>query len=241
MPAEVEADYHRFAVPSGTHWREVTTKTDNLGARIGTALVRLEQANPDSLAGIFGDAAWATRNASPNRPWSRSSTRSTGAEARIREALLTSDKLDTVIGLPANLFYSTSIPACVLVFRATKAVDRRQHVLFVDGSARFTKGRNQNQMSDDDVAAIISAYRSGDDPDGEGGAQVRLVPLDEIKANGYDLNIGRYLKTTAEDEVDLDTALAQYVDARAHRSETERALFARLKAAGIADLGGDDG
>jgi type I restriction enzyme M protein len=129
----------------------------------------------------------------------------------------------------------------VLVFRAIKPVERRQHVLFVDGSARFTKGRNQNQMTDDDVAAIISAYHSGADPDGEGGAQVRLVPVDEIKANGYDLNVGRYLKPTAEDEIDLDTTLAQYVEARAKRIETERALFARLKAAGIADLGGDDG
>jgi len=64
-PAEVEADYHRFAVPTGTHWREVTTKTDNLGARIGTALTRLEQANPDSLAGIFGDAAWGNKERLP--------------------------------------------------------------------------------------------------------------------------------------------------------------------------------
>lgn len=60
-----------------------------------------------------------------------------GAEARIREALLTSDRLDAVIGLPANLFYSTSIPACVLLFRATKPVARRLHVPFIDGSARF--------------------------------------------------------------------------------------------------------
>lgn len=57
VPAEAEADYHRFAVPTGTHRRQVTTRTDNLGTHIGTALARLEQANPDSLAGSFGDAA----------------------------------------------------------------------------------------------------------------------------------------------------------------------------------------
>jgi type I restriction enzyme M protein len=164
-----------------------------------------------------------------------------GAEARIREVLLTTDRLEAVIALPANLFYSTTIPACVLVFRAAKPAERRQHVLFVDGSARFLKGRNQNQMSDDDVAAIVQAYRSGDDPDGEGGARVRLVPLDEIKTNGYDLNIGRYLKATAEDEVDLETALMQYVEARDRRIHSERELFKRLKAAGIADLGAGDG
>ncbi len=164
-----------------------------------------------------------------------------GAEARIREALVTADKLDAVIGLPANLFYSTSIPACILLFRTTKQAERRQRVLFVDGSARFIKGRNQNSMSDDDVATVVSAYHSGDDPDGDGGAQVRLVPLDEIKANGFDLNIGRYLKTAAVDEIDLETALAQYIEARATRIKTERELFARLKAAGIDNLGdGDD-
>lgn len=57
VPAEVEADYHRFALPEGTHWREVTTRTANLGSGIGKALGRIEQANPNRLAGIFGDAA----------------------------------------------------------------------------------------------------------------------------------------------------------------------------------------
>ena len=95
-------------------------------------------------------------------------------------------------------------------------------------------------MSDEDVAAIVAAYHSGEDPDGEGGAHVRLVPFDEIKANRCDLNIGRYLKARAENEIDLDAALAQYVAARANRLETEGALFVRLKAAGIADVGGVD-
>ncbi len=62
---EVEADYHRFALPDGTHWRQVTTRTDNLGSRIGKALDRIEQANPDSLAGIFGDAAWGNKERLP--------------------------------------------------------------------------------------------------------------------------------------------------------------------------------
>src|SRR3954452_10998607 len=62
---EVEADYHRFVLPDGTHWRQVTTKTDNLGSRIGKALGRIEQANPDSLPGIFGDAAWGNKERLP--------------------------------------------------------------------------------------------------------------------------------------------------------------------------------
>lgn len=141
------------------------------------------------------------------------------------------------MGLPSNLFYSTTIPACVLLFRVAKPTERRHHVLFVDASRRFIKGRNQNHMSADDVDAIATAYRSGEDTDGEGGVNVRLVPVDEIKINGFDLNIGRYLKTAAADILDLPTALANYEEARARRLDAERSLFERLAASGIADLG----
>ena len=163
-----------------------------------------------------------------------------GAEGRIRECVIKADQLEAVIGLPNNLFYSTSIPACLLIFRQAKAPEQRGHVLFVDGSARFTKGRNQNEMTDSDVDVLLEAYRTGLDPDGEGGAQVLLVPVADIEANGWDLNVGRYIKTAAVDEVDLPTALAAYQEARANRIASEHALFQRLTAAGIADLGDTD-
>lgn len=436
---EVEADYHRFNLPEGSHWRDVTTKTDNLGSRIGKALGRIEQANVDTLAGIFGDAAWGNKDRLPesslvalieafdglalnqehvahdvlgqayeyllknfadesgkkagefftprqvvrlivrmldpqpgesiydpaagsggmlvetinsvravggdtrtlrlygqevnlttaaiarmnlflheiedfkivrgdtlrspglrkpdgsisqfdvviaNPPFSLSNWGADtwaadprsfcgvppakngdfawvqhmvssmaavsgrvgvvmphgvlfrgGVEARIRQCLVEQDHLEAVVGLPSNLFYSTSIPASILIFRNSKPTARRRHVLFVDGSARFTKGRNQNNMSADDVDAVVTAYRSGGVPDGDGGVNVRLVPVDEIEANGFDLNIGRYLKTAAADTLDLPTALASYQDARARRVQAEMVLFERLSAAGVADLG----
>lgn len=439
---EVEADYHRFNLPKDCHWRDVTTKTDNLGSRIATALGRIEQANADSLAGIFGDAAWGNKERLPesslvslidafnglalnpenvahdvlgqayeyllknfadesgkkagefftprqvvrlivkmldpqpgesiydpacgsggmlvetintvrehggdtrtlrlygqevnlttaaiarmnlylheiedfkivrgdtlrspglrkpdgtipqfdvviaNPPFSLTNwgadiwaadprsfcgvppakngdfawvqhmvTSMTdgsgrvgvvmphgvlfrgGVEAKIRQCLIEQDRLEAVIGLPGNLFYSTSIPASILIFRAAKPSERRNHVLFVDGSTRFSKGRNQNTMSPDDVTAIVTAYQTGDDPDREGGVHLRLVPFDEIKTNGFDLNIGRYLKTASADSLDLPTALANYQDARARRLEAEHALFERLAAAGIAGLAAED-
>ena len=70
--------------------------------------------------------------------------------------------------------------------------------------------------------------------------EVRLVPQAEIEANGWDLNIGRYLKTTTGDEIDLDTAIKAYQEARQNRIASEQALFERLAAVGIADLGGTD-
>jgi type I restriction enzyme M protein len=157
-----------------------------------------------------------------------------GAEAKIRQCLIEDDRLEAVIGLPSNLFYSTTIPACLLIFRAGKPADRNGHVLFVDGSARFTKGRNQNSMDTADIEAIIEAYQTGDDPDGEGGVQVRLVPHDEIASNGWDLNIGRYIKTAAADTLDVPTALTQLADAQAALRAAEDALAERLKAAGYA-------
>ena len=161
-----------------------------------------------------------------------------GAEAKIRQCILEQDQLDAVVGLPTNLFYSTSIPACLLIFRSTKIEERRNHVLFIDGSARFVKGRNQNHLGDDDIAVLIEACRTGEDPDGDGGANVRLVPFDEIKANGFDLNIGRYIKGAVEEVFGLESTLAEYRRTREARLVTEAKLFERLDAAGLAQLAG---
>ncbi len=157
-----------------------------------------------------------------------------GAEAKIRQRLIESDQLEAVVGLAPNLFYSTTIPAGLLIFRSSKSVDRRGAVLFVDGSARFTKGRNQNTVSNADGDALVEAYRTGEDPDGEGGTQVRLVDHSEIKDNGWDLNIGRYLQTASADALDVPTALQNLADAQAALREAEHRLAERLKAAGYA-------
>ncbi|WP_292885846.1 class I SAM-dependent DNA methyltransferase [Microbacterium sp.] len=156
-----------------------------------------------------------------------------GAEAKIRQSLVKEDRLEAVVGLPPNLFYSTSIPACLLIFRDQKPVERVDHVLFIDGSGRFDKGKNQNVMSEDHVKDLIDAYRTGRNPDGEDGAEVRLVPLEEIESNEFDLNIGRYIKVAAEETADLGAALVAYADARQRRIDTEVVMFERLAAAGI--------
>lgn len=157
-----------------------------------------------------------------------------GAEARIRQCLIEKDLLDAVIGLPPNLFYSTSIPACILVFRDTKPADRRGKVVFVDGSDRMVKGKNQNSMTAADISVLTEAYRTAVDPDGpDFGAYVHVADFDEIKQNDFDLNLGRYITKTAAESVDLGTALIEYADARATRMRTEITMFERLAAAGI--------
>ena len=89
-----------------------------------------------------------------------------GQEAAIRQRVLDDDLLEAVIGLPANLFYSTSIPTCILVFRApgTKAEERQDGVLFIDASKRFAKAKNRNVLTSADIADIVTAYRSSSTP-----------------------------------------------------------------------------
>ncbi|MDQ1319969.1 MAG: type restriction enzyme protein [Actinomycetota bacterium] len=156
-----------------------------------------------------------------------------GAEGQIRQCLIEKDLLEAVIGLPPNLFYSTTIPACLLIFRAVKSEERRNHVLFIDAAARFSKGKNQNVMGDADVTAVLEAYRTGSDPDGDRGLEIRLVAFDEIKTTGFDLNIGRYVRAAAEDVADLPAAITAYQAARAARIVAESRMFEVLSAAGI--------
>jgi type I restriction enzyme M protein len=155
------------------------------------------------------------------------------SEGAIRQHLIENDMLEAVIGLAPNLFYGTTIPACLLVFRANKDKDRKKHVLFVDGSKRFTKGKNQNELSSSDVQDLYDAYLTAEADEKEDIA-ARLVPHDEIAANKYDLNIGRYLKTAAAEVVDVATALSILDEARINLSKAETAMLERLKAAGYA-------
>ncbi|MHB1577435.1 MAG: N-6 DNA methylase, partial [Candidatus Dormibacteria bacterium] len=157
-----------------------------------------------------------------------------GAEGRIRECLIKSDQLDALIGLPPNLFYSTSIPACLLIFKAAKVPSHKGHVLFVDGSKRFTKGRKQNSMDEADIEAILFAYRDDADAGGDDTVPAHLVPHAEIEANGWDLNIGRYLKTGVAETLDVPAALAALREAQAQLREAEAKLDERLKAADYA-------
>jgi len=156
-----------------------------------------------------------------------------GREADMRKYVIENDLLEAVIGLPNNLFYSTSIPVTLLIFRAKKDEKRAGHVLFIDARARFKPGKNQNTLSGDDVDAITATYMTGDDADGYGGVNVRLVPRRDIEANGYDLNIGRYIQTETKAEADVDAALAALREAQERMDAARAALDLRLKEAGF--------
>ncbi|MFF5291914.1 type I restriction-modification system subunit M [Paractinoplanes globisporus] len=165
-----------------------------------------------------------------------------GQEALIRERVLNADLLEAVIGLPANLFYSTTIPTAILVFRAsgTKIPERQGGVLFIDASKRFAKAKNRNILTDADIADTVTAYHSKFatdgkpvDPDGDGGLATRFVTYAEIVTNEYDLNIGRYIKQAATQQEDLGTLIEAYNIARAERQKVEQRMLDVLAKAGI--------
>ena len=129
-----------------------------------------------------------------------------GAEERIRRKLLDDGHIDTVIGLPANLFYSTGIPVCILVLKKCK---KPNDVLFINAAEHFEKGKRQNQLRPEHIDRIINTYQHRK----EEARYSRRVSMEEIEQNDFNLNISRYVSTAvAEEEVDLTTVHQQLVD-----------------------------
>lgn len=128
-----------------------------------------------------------------------------GAEGEIRRILIEKNNyLDAVIGLPANIFYGTSIPTCILVFK--KCRENPDDILFIDASAHFEKVKNQNVLREADIARIVETYRIRASTDRYASA----VSLSEIAVNDYNLNIPRYVERFDEEEqVDLDAVLGE--------------------------------
>ena len=129
-----------------------------------------------------------------------------GAEERIRRKLLEDGNIDTVIGLPANLFFSTGIPVCILVLKRCKKPD---DVLFINASEYFEKGKRQNRLLPEHIDKIISTYQFRKEEE----RYARRVTMEEIAANNYNLNISRYISTAkAEEEIDLQAVNAELVE-----------------------------
>ena len=120
-----------------------------------------------------------------------------GAEERIRRKLLKDGNIDTVIGLPANLFYSTGIPVCILVLKKCKKSD---DVLFINASEHFEKGKRQNRLLPEHIHKIVDTYQFRKEEE----RYSRRVSMEEIETNDYNLNISRYISTAiSEEEIDL--------------------------------------
>ena len=120
-----------------------------------------------------------------------------GKEGEIRQKILQMDLIEGVIGLGPNLFYGTGLAACILVVRQRKKKERKKKVLILDASHEFKTGRAQNELLPEHVERIYGWYRDYDDVEGI----ARVVTLDEIATNDYNLNIPRYVEAKSEQEV----------------------------------------
>lgn len=126
-----------------------------------------------------------------------------GAEGKIRRTLIEENLLEAVVGLPANLFYGTGIPAAILIFNRGK---RTTDVLFIDASREYEDAKNQSRLRPQDIEKIVATYRRFDMSD----KYAYRATFEEVKENGFNLNIPRYVDTfEEEEEVDIEASQAK--------------------------------
>ncbi len=152
-----------------------------------------------------------------------------GAEERIRTKLLQDHHIDTVIGLPANLFFSTGIPVCLLVLKKCKKSD---DVLFINaaGKDHFEKGKRQNTLRSEDIEKIVETYQFRK----EEPRYSRRVPMEEIEENNFNLNISRYVDISEEEaEIDIQAVMQNIKALEGKRADLDKEIEVYLKELGL--------
>lgn len=148
------------------------------------------------------------------------------AEGKIRKQLVDENLLDAVIGLPDKLFFGTGIPAVIMIFRRNK---KDKNVLFIDASRDYRDGKNQNQLSEENVAKIVETYEARKDVD----KYAHLATLEEVAGNDYNLNIPRYVDTfELEEAIDLSAVLDERKKLKTELASIEAEMDSYLKELG---------
>ena len=156
------------------------------------------------------------------------------SEGRIRQALIQENILDAVIGLPSGLFQTTGIPVAVLIFDRSREPggknENRKDVLFIDASREFTAGKNQNRLSDENIAKIVDTYKKRSEIE----KYSHVATFDEIKENDFNLNIPRYVDTFEEEApVDIPATRKRIAELTAELSKTTAEMEKYLKELGL--------
>ena len=151
------------------------------------------------------------------------------SEGKIRQKIIDMNLLDAVIGLPANLFFGTGIPACILVFKQNRD---RKDILFIDASGDdyYEKGKNQNKLREEDIQRIVDAYEKYETVD----KYAYVASIDEIKENDYNLNIPRYVDIFEEEElVDMEEVAVNIASIKEELAEVEAQMAKYLEELGL--------
>jgi type I restriction enzyme M protein len=154
------------------------------------------------------------------------------AEGTIRKGILEEDLLEAVIGLPSNLFYGTGIPACILIFNRKKEANKKGKVFFLNGANDYQEAKNQNFLRDDDIKKIVETYDKWEDVE----KYCRVVGIEEIRQNEYNLNIARYVDSNEEEEqIDVKEAIAELSKLEKERKELELVMNGYLRELGYGE------
>ena len=141
------------------------------------------------------------------------------AEGTIRKKLLEDGSIYAVIGMPANLFFGTSIPTTVIIMKKNR---NTRDVLFIDASSDFIKDKSQNKLTDENVTKVIEAYKERKNI----GKYAHLASFEEIKENDFNLNIPRYVDTFEEEEpIDMVAVGKELKEIREEKKALEKSLF----------------
>lgn len=153
-----------------------------------------------------------------------------GAEETIRRYMIEKlNVIDAIIGLPANLFFGTGIPVCVLVLRKDRN-GNTDNILFIDASKDFEPGKNQNQLKEEHINKIVETYTNREEIEGFSHKAV----ISEIIENGWNLNIPRYVDSSEkEPEIDIDEVMIDISDLKRRSEELEIRMKAYLKELGL--------
>lgn len=153
-----------------------------------------------------------------------------GSEGKIRTGILKDDILEAVVGLPSKLFYNTGIPASILIINKTKPDALKNKVIFIDASGEFKAGKNQNILEDEYIQKIVGAYDDRKEVD----KFMRIVGMEEIEENDFNLNIARYIDTSEEEEpIDLVATLESIKEIEAKEKGIDEKLAGYLKELGL--------
>ena len=150
-----------------------------------------------------------------------------GTEAKIREILIKNNNIDTVIGLPANCFYGTPIPTCIIVLKKNK---KNNDILFIDASKEYQSGKNQNYIRDEDVEKIVNTYIERKEIE----KYSHLATLLELEENEFNLNIPRYVDTFEDEEpINIQIEINKLEEEKIRNNRIEKELEVFFKELGV--------
>lgn len=157
-----------------------------------------------------------------------------GAEEDIRKYLIRDlNRVDAIIGLPANLFHGTSIPVIVMVLKSNRN-GNKDNILFIDASKEFVKGKNQNELLQDHIQKIVDTYVKREDVP----KYAHVATMEEIEQNDFNLNIPRYVDTAEkEEEIDIRKVMGEIAQIQKEKAEMQKQIEETLKILGIGGFG----